>query len=513
MKINDPKFRINRLYRILGSSWVVDYKLTKSQEYILEQFLEHKRILVLKGRQIGASSLWCILALDMALFSKETPIVISAHSQALQVELFKKIKLWYEELMRISNGKIWEWGKCFDIPNTLYYTTTEISFDNKSSVKVVLEGTGYSMNHWHISELSKNQRAQEIFTNTLPALNKWSIFLESTAYGTTWMWKFFYDLYLDSINKRNNLHFVFCPWYWEDKYEEDYVWESFPEIIENARKHLQEYDLETQNRKLTWYNSMYRLQRWKLLQEYPSTPEEAFLSSGESIFDTSRINELRRDPLYYDWDTNYPKDSKDVDEGLRIYRKPSDCVIAIDPAGWNENWDYTSISVRDYERNLLAHYYWKANPEKTLWIIKRLDELGYIWVIVPELNATNGGVVMEKILNAIDERIISSQMYRRKRTQEDIKQWVSTKYAFDTNAKTRKEILENFIDLFDRWLLDEIDDRELHEMTHFHKNDSWKMIASTGEHDDAIMCDAICLYVVEQDVRYMIWATDRDIWI
>lgn len=516
MKLTNPKERLNILYKILWSSWIVEFKTTRTQDYIFEQFLEHKRIIVLKGRQIGASTLSAIICLDMALFIKEKNIVITCHNQSLQVEIFKKIKLAYDELVKSTNGtyKIIENWKTFELPKTVYNTTTEISFTNNSNVKVVLEGSGYSMSHWAISELSKNQRAEYMFTNTLPALGKGTMIIESTAYWTTGTWKFFYDLVNDSVNWKNDIKFVFIPWFWEDKYEEDYNWEPIPSHVEQYRKFLWEYSKETQDRKLWWYTKMQRLQKNSMKQEMPSYWEEAFLSSGTSVFDFAQINKLRKDPLYFDWDTKYPKEAKDVDEGLRIYNPPAEYnVTAIDPAGGNENWDYTAIEVRDYERRLLAHYYGKAWPEKTQNIIRRLDELGYKGLIVPEINAQNGGRVYEKIMNDIEERVIDSEMYRRKRSPEDIKNWIPTKYAWDTNTRTRKDIIENYIDLFDREVLDEIDDRVLNEMTHFYENDNWKKIATEGEHDDGILCSSICLWVVEQEDKYIVYATDRDVWL
>jgi len=56
---------------------------------------------------------------------------------------------------------------------------------------------------------------------------------------------------------------------------------DFSEDIENYRKFLKEYDLDTQNRKLQWYSDL-KTQTFKdkMPREYPAYPEEAFFESS-----------------------------------------------------------------------------------------------------------------------------------------------------------------------------------------------------------------------------------------
>lgn len=515
MKLANPKFRLNNLYSIVWHNGSVQImRHNKAQQVILDAFLEYKRVIVLKGRQQGGSTLWAEIWYDMCQFIPNQNIVITAHKADTQKEIFKKCRFMHQDLFKRSGGKIIENGKEYNLSDSKYYTTTEMTLENWSSLKVSLDNTGQTVTFWEFSEASRNTNAEEVFSTGIAALNNWMCLIESTAYGTTGTGKWFADFWNDSVAGKTGFHPIFVAWLDEPRYEKEYYWEKFTQDIEAIRKFLWDYDTDTQNRKLTWYRDMKAIQKGKMQQEYPCYPEEAFLSSWTSVFDFAQINKLRKDPLYFDWDTKYPKEAKDVDEGLRIYNPPTEYnVTAIDPAGGNEKGDYTAIEVRDYERRLLAHYYGKAWPEKTQHIIRRLDELGYKGLIVPEINAQNGGRVYEKIMNDIEERVIDSEMYRRKRSPEDIKNWIPTKYAWDTNTRTRKDIIENYIDLFDRQVLDEIDDRVLNEMTHFYENDNWKKIATEGEHDDGILCSSICLWVVEQEDKYIVYATDKDVWL
>jgi hypothetical protein len=60
-----------------------------------------------------------------------------------------------------------------------------------------------------------------------------------------------------------------------------------------------------------------------VFQEYPSTPEEAFLTTGDTVFSLQTIKNLPKQP--FTEDGKYPK--------LRIYRPPTDyCLYGIDTA-------------------------------------------------------------------------------------------------------------------------------------------------------------------------------------
>ena len=513
-QLNNPIFRLNNLYKI------IDYKgdkVTMShnswQKKVLEAFLKHGRVVVLKCRQAGLTSAGAEIATDMFNFIPNSSVLITAHNQLLQKIAFKKCRDMYKDLIRDTweTRKIHDWDKHYLLPDTEYFTTTEMYSDIWSSVRVSLDATGTSNTHWHFTEASRNNNAEQVFISAMSALNEGTAIVESTAWGTTWEGKWFADFWRDSKAGKTWFFPVFIAWFEEERYQKEYKWINFPEYVEEQRQYLSEFPEDIQNEKLQWYYDMSLTQKGKMMQEYPSTDSQAFLSSWNSVFDVNKIHNIISSELYYDWDTIYPRVENEVSEGLRIYRKPTECVISVDPAGWNKNWDYTSIDVYDFDRNLLCSYYWKAWPDKTYWIIRRIEELWYIWMLVPEINARNWGQVFEKLSRGIDDREIQTEMYRRQRKPEDIKKWIPSKYGWDTNSRTRKDIIENLEDLFERERITEIDDRTLHEMLHFYENDNWKKMATDWEHDDGIMSLAICLYVVEHESDSEIYTMSADV--
>lgn len=216
MKLNNPIFRLNNLYSIIwhdGKEQIM--KHNKAQSVILESFLKYGRIIVLKGRQQGGSTLGAEIAHDMATFIHNQNIVITAHKSDTQKEIFRKVRYMHEKLWDRTKwtGIIMEQWKEFLIPESKYYTTTEMTLENNSTVKVALDSTGQTVNYWHFSEASRNMNAEDVFSTGIAALNEGRCIIESTAYGTTGVGKWFYDFWRDSVEWKTGFYPVFVAWF------------------------------------------------------------------------------------------------------------------------------------------------------------------------------------------------------------------------------------------------------------------------------------------------------------
>ena len=534
--LEDKDFLLNTMFDIITSDDKMQaIVLNYAQQEILKAFWKHRRIIVLKSRQQWGTTFGSIFCLFLILFVDNKQVIITAHNQWVQKEAFKKVKKAFDQLLNRAwttrevtfKGKqytiqfkapkdpknsleIWGDGQVLYVPKDIECNQTAMSLSNNSSINVVLESSWYTMSHWHNTELAKNQKAEEVYMSGKASLNNGTMIVESTAWWTTGTGKVFYDLRKGAVSGKNGLYPVFIPWYKEERYQSDYNGMVFPTHIEKKRKFLKEYDNITQNRKLQWYYETSIDQKGKMSQEYPSYPEEAFLASGDSVFDAIRIKKLREEGLHYEEDEVFNAKSAefdDVSEWLRIYRDPTKyCYISIDPAWGSRKWDYTAIIVRDIERRLLACYYGKAWPDKTYNILKRLNLLWYTGLVIPEINAHNGWVVFKLIKDWIWKMDIKSDMYIRPRNDEDRKSWIAGKEWWETNSKTRKDIVEEFERQFENWMIDEIDERILNEMWYFHesatlKSRDWtpKKIASDWEHDDWIIGECIVNYVIERE--------------
>lgn len=215
-------------------------------------------------------------------------------------------------------------------------------------------------------------------------------------------------------------------------------------------------------------------------QEYPSTPEEAFLNTWKPVFKSSVIKALI--------EPNYTED--EIIPDLRIYRKAGkwQVVFWIDTSEWVNGWDYCCIQVRDRETdNLMACYYWHTDPWEWLCnIVDRLIDLWYWGRIGAEKNNTWYAFYSEAkkreryVLCYVNETV--------DRTYDRITQeiwWV-------TNSKTRPIMMAEYKVAINKWLITEMDSRVKAELFTFIYDDKMKEVAQVWYHDDWIMADAIC---------------------
>ncbi len=504
MWLENLDYRLNNLNYITDTKWkLVKMELLEWQKKVLEALKKHKRVVWLKSRQEWWTTFWSALCKDMITFIPNYNALLLAHRQDVQQEALRKVKLMHTTLVNKwwDKQQIFDWKVLFNIPKDVSNNADTISFNNNSQLKISLDPTWKTYQHIHFSEMAKNTKAEQVFQDGISALNEWTSIVESTAFWKSWTWKWFFDFYSDSMKWLTWFYPVFTPWWGQKRYSHKYKWKPFPKDVEFYRKFLKDYDVETQNNKLQWYYDL-KTQTFKdkMPREYPAYWEEAFMESVTSYFDVIRLKWLMElsEYLEYKFDDKFPKKViKWIEEWLKIYRKPTkQCVISIDPAWWTENWDYTALICRDLEHNLLFSYYWKAWPDEVLNILFRVEKLGYIWLLVPEINATNWWSVFTLIKINIKNRKLKSKLYEREKSDEDIKNNKPTKYGWETNTKTRKIIIENFNLYFNRWVIDEVDDRQLYEMSSFIEDTKGKPIADTGSHDDLILADCICNYVI-----------------
>jgi hypothetical protein len=73
--------------------------MNDSQKEIYRQGKDHKRLMILKARQLGMTTEKLIMGLDTVLFYKNKTVVITAHKRDKQVEIFQRVKYAYEHMV------------------------------------------------------------------------------------------------------------------------------------------------------------------------------------------------------------------------------------------------------------------------------------------------------------------------------------------------------------------------------------------------------------------------------
>jgi hypothetical protein len=305
--MGNPMWRLNNLYWITtkeegeeGEGLVVKFKLNEAQQRMAERLWY--RNIVPKARQLGFTTLACVMALDFALFTPHSQAGIVAHTDGAAKKLFRdKVLFAYERLPEQIKAAI---------PLTKQ-SAEEMVFSNGSSILVSTSMRGGTIQFLHISEFGKicarfPHRAREIVTGTLPAVPNTGIAtIESTAEGRegdffkmTMRAKALADQGKKLNPKDWRLHFF--PWFDGPDYQ------IAPESVVITDKDHDYFDeleaklgITLSMRRRAWYcatrDSDFSGDEQKMWQEYPSTVDECFSVSSEGCYFTRQLTQARKE--------------------------------------------------------------------------------------------------------------------------------------------------------------------------------------------------------------------------
>lgn len=302
----DPMWRISNLYKIIikgddgEDDLVVQFKPNRAQLRFVER-LWHRNV-ILKARQLGFTTLVCIVWLDHALFNNNVRCgIIAQDREAAEVIFRDKVKFAYDNLPP-------ELKEQFPLAKD---SATELLFaHNNSSIRVATSMRSGTIHRLHISEFGKicakyPQKAQEVMTGSIPAVPKTGIIIvESTAEGQEGE---FYDMTQRSMAladlKREltfrDYRFHFFPWWQEPNYQMD------PKGVFLSRKDEDYFfaleaaiGQQLTDEQKAWYvatrDADFPNNPERMWQEYPSTPQEAFQRSTEGCYYTNEMAIARK---------------------------------------------------------------------------------------------------------------------------------------------------------------------------------------------------------------------------
>ena len=266
----------------------IENKLNKNMELYKQGKLLHMRFLVLKGRQQGFTSVITAYQLACTLIKKNfTGFTLADTSDNVRAIFQDKAKYSYNNLPEELK------------PTEKYNSKTEMFFEKLNSswrINVASSQVGRSrtINFFHGSEAGFwTCLISDIQSSLGEALTKDSIqILESTANG----FNEFKDLW-DSKEWIN----CFYQWWMTQEYRNDFesleIKEQFLNNIDTKqdwiwkRLNWLKNTIKLENEQLYWYYNKYNnyLNKDLIKQEYPCTDEEAFLNSGNCVFNTELL--------------------------------------------------------------------------------------------------------------------------------------------------------------------------------------------------------------------------------
>lgn len=429
-------------------------KLYPKQEEALQLVWKNRWSLICASRQIGKSTIMTIIALWQALFKDDQNIYIVANKESTAIEIFKKIKLAYEELPN--------WLKS----GTVKFNEKTLTMANGSSVQVsTTTGTalrGVSINMLILDEFAFVENDREFFLSVLPTVSSSKtakVMIASTPNGTD---NVFSELYHKALAGENN--WKTCKILWNDVPGRDEEWAKEQMTLNPDEK------------------------AWQ--QEY----ECIFFQSGETSVNLKLIEKMRsqcKAPVFVSDDRCYRVWQKPI-QG-RIYAVGVDTAEGVGAdSSVVQVLDITDprniIQVAEYASNTINSY------EFTIKVREILSEWGDPLALV-ERNSVGAQVA---------ERLYHEYSYNNLVGYDGVS--IGRGIGCRATTESKSSILRN-----KRYFLNDVQSVTLNsvqlldELAQFVRKPNGSYSAREGFHDDRVMAFAWALAALERNIaaRYL----------
>ncbi len=447
------------------------------------------RVIILKARQQGLSTyVGGYLYFSVSQRPAAKAMVITHHSDSTRA-LFDMTKRYHENCPEILK------------PHTKYSSRRELSFDVLDSSYIVATaggeaiGRGETLTHVHCSELAFWSKTTALdnwnsLTQAVPNAPGTAIFVESTANGVTGT---FYDLWKGAVEGTNGFVPVFIPWYVDPEYREKVPekFERTPDEEDLAEKYfLDDEQLMFRRRKIAQNGiDLFR-------QEYPSEPEEAFLTTGRPVFNPEQLQkhlETARDPIERlalegdEWINNLRGE-------LTMYRRhdPGEqYVIGADVAMGVRGGDYSVAQVLDSKKRMVATWRGHVHPDYYAQVLFHLGNFFNTAYIIVENNG-HGLLTCTRLAKDMAYSNFFTEIQVDKLTDKE-----TIKLGFSTTAKTKPLIIDELRASAREGEIELNDKVTIREMLTYVVTESGSMEAEPGCYDDCVMALALANHVHE----------------
>lgn len=514
LKLNEPQLR---LYEVIAKR----YKANKPV-----------RVIILKARQMGFSTLTEGIVFWATATRENTDSMIIAHKDEATANLFRMSKLFYEQLpapikpmLQASNAQELN----FDKPSRDRSERKGL----KSRIRCATaggsgQGRSYTLRNVHMSEFAfwpgDKLETYSGIMQAVPDEPGTIVIVESTANGYD-MFKTLWDRAVAAQQAGDDEGFipVFFPWYEMSEYRRP-VPSGF-ELTDEERELKATFELDDEQ--IAW-------RRWcievncggdlnKFKQEYPATPDEAFIATGTCVFDKEALV-LRRAAVSADkWEYGrftYKNDGLRISDikwqpekggPIRIKKKPEEgvpYVIGGDTAGTGSDSFVGQVLDNTSGEQVAVLQQLMGETEYT----RQMYCLGMYYNMALIGIETNYSTYPVQEL----ERLRYPKQYVRQHLDK-YTQKLTDEFGFNTTSRTRPTIIDN-LKAVAREHLELISDYgTLGEMLTFVYDENWRPEAEEGEHDDLVMALAIAHEIRPQQrrskyVNPQTTAWDEDMW-
>jgi len=279
-------WRLNNLYYIINKDGEqVKFHMNSSQFYVYSRALLHPRVIVLKSRQQGISTLWLISFIDDVLFLENITSGLMAQDKTAASKLLERVKYTWDNI----DVDI----KSFLKRSLVKNNTEEFKFNNHSSILVNTSFRSATLQRLHISELGKiankyPEKAKETKTGALQTIAPGNtVIIESTAEGAN-MFKRMWDSAVSQEQKGRIAAKDFIPAFLSWTQDPDCIESEKQVISSDASSYFSRVEsmlhITLSPEQKNFWVAQERELEGEIFQEYPATPEDAFAAAKDGTY-------------------------------------------------------------------------------------------------------------------------------------------------------------------------------------------------------------------------------------
>ncbi len=532
----NKRWRMSNLYWIITKDGTKElFKMNRAQTHFFDNFLNPEdatrfffRHVILKARQLGFTTFVDLWILDEILFNTNREGLVIAHTQGDAIEIFdRKIDFAIRNMIDEIKNSVFSLKR--NSSKKIQVVVEEgPEAGSTSSIQVANSGRSGTFFYVHISEFAKlcamyPQRAKEVETGTFPAVPfDGNIFIESTAEGMAGR---FYEMFNEGWPKRDSItpmksRVMFMPHFYNWQYDDSEmakITENIPvEEMELCEIDWAEYQIlhKLSNLEITYYymkwlqmggkNSTEAVN--KLHQEFPTTPEEAFLSTGQTYFPTAKVyaqlqtaargkvGELSANDkgvvIFQETSAGAFEMFEKPEQGMRY-------IIGGDTAEGLAHGDKQVLYVLKHSTEECVGLYRSNVPPDEFITAAFLVGKFYNWALLA-IESNKDGLWVN---DGLDKLGYVNLFYRR--VFDDITKNATKLFGWKTTSATRPFSLAALKAAFlqkDKGFPIPI----LEEMVTFLRNAKGRPEALSGKHDDCVMAAAIAYAVLGEQGKYVV---------
>ena len=387
-------------------------------------------------------------------------------------------------------------------PSTKFSSRKELVFDKLDTGIVVATAGGdgiarsETLTHAHLSELAfwPSATAEDNFNaldQTIPNAADTEVFIESTACG----FNLFKTLWDAAVRGESDYEPFFAAWFETPEYREP-VAEAFERTMEEQDL-VDRYKLD--DGQLLWRRKkIAKTGRQLFMQEYPCTPEEAFIASGRPVFNPEQVTVLLKDApapvarMAVEETGAGMTLSEHPNGELLVYRKldpGATYCIGADVGMGVRDGDWSVAQILDDEKRLVATWRGQVHPDYFAQVLNTLGLYYNTALVAPEAN--NHGILT--CVRLWKDLAYPNVFVDVKEGQTEDRDTINV--GFKTTVATRPLILDRLRGAMRENDITVGDEETLREMLTFVVNEAGKMEAESGCHDDCVLALAIANHV------------------